>query len=459
LHARTAQVLEARAGDAAGEEAPLLAHHWEQAGERLIAARWQRTAVVHLGMGRIGEALFHQRKIVELLADEPEEGEVEELLGVARGAMIYSAARSNLPEEEVTALFDDAFGSGEESVAHARALVYYGAALMGPGRSPEAIEVLERGIAMSRSLGARDVEAAALATGIIASVSEAPRRAAEWLGEIERLTEGDPSLGGADMGVKPILLARFAGFMALRNLGRAEEATPLADRLLEATGEDLAPVEENLLFAVLALRDAAAGRAEAAQRKLQRADAMMGKLSNPAAQPNHAMATGLIGLRIGSIDEAARAFERAVELGLDRGAAVGAGVSSLGMLAGIRRAQGRLSEARALLERGIETAHRLGVRGHQAFGRVGLSRVRIAEGGADAGEEAGRDIEVAQRIFAELGMCSGLAQVAEARADLAELAGDDGARREAIEEAARLHRSCGEEVMARLVAARLAEAR
>ena len=176
LHARTARVLESLAGDSADEEAPLLAHHWEQAGERLMASRWQRTAVFRLGLGRAGEALFHQRKIVELLVDEPEEGEVEELLGEARAGMIYAAARSNLPEEEVRALFHDAFGSGEESVAHARALTNYGSALIGPGRLPEAMDAVERGIAMARRLGARDVQAAGLMTGMIKATGSEPCR-------------------------------------------------------------------------------------------------------------------------------------------------------------------------------------------------------------------------------------------------------------------------------------------
>ncbi len=147
-----------------------------------------------------------------------------------------------------------------------------------------------------------------------------------------------------------------------------------------------------------------------------------------------------------------------MELGLDRPVAVGSGLNALAMLAGIRREQGRLAEARVLFERGLETSLRLGVQLLQALGQVGLGRVRIAEGGANAGAEARRNIEAAERIFAELGHCTGLAQAAEARADLAELEGDDGARREALEEAARLHRSCGDEVIARLVEARLAEA-
>ncbi len=268
---------------------------------------------------------------------------------------------------------------------------------------------------------------------------------------LERLTKGDPSLGSEIIGAKPIVLGGFGGLMVLRNLGRADEAAALTDRLLEVLGEELVPVEEGLLFGALALQDAAAGRAEAAQRRLQRAEAALGKMSNPGAATSHAFVAGIVWLRIGSLDEAARAFERVVELGLDRAVSTGQGLSALGMLAGIRREQGRLAEARALLERSLEISLRRGVRGLQAFGRVGLSRVRIAEGGTDAGEEACRDIEAAERIFAELGHCAGLAQVAEARADLAELEGDDGARREALEEAARLHRSCGDEVIARLV--------
>jgi class 3 adenylate cyclase len=456
LHTRAARVLEAHAGEAADEVAPLLAHHWEQAGEQLMAARWQRRAALRLGMGRVGEALFHQRKIVELLADEPEEGEVDELLGGARAHMIYAAARSNLPEEEVRALFEDAFGSGEESAAHARALTFYGAALVGPGRLPEATDVIERGIAMAHSVGARDVEAGGLAVGIIASAFDAPRRAVEWLGELERLTEGDPSLGSSDISAKPVLLGRCAGLMALRRLGRAEEETALVDRLLAAQGEELAPAEVSVLFEMLAVRDASAGRAETARSRLQRADTAMESISNPAARPTHALASGAVWLRIGSLDEAERAFERAVELAMELGLGVVAGLDALGTLAGIRREQGRLAEARAHLERGIETAIRLGIRSVQAFGRVGLGRVRIAEGGA--GDDARRDIQAAERIFADLGICSGLAQVAEARADLAELAGDDDARRRALEEAARLHRTCGDEVMARLVNARLTRA-
>ena len=167
----------------------------------------------------------------------------------------------------------------------------------------------------------------------------------------------------------------------------------------------------------------------------------------------------MVWLRIGSLDEATRAFERVVEFDPDGAVASGVGLGALGMLAAVRREQGRLAEARALLERSLEASRRLGVRASQAFGRVGLTRVRIAEGGSDAGREARRDIEAAEHIFAELGHCAGLAQLAEAQADLAEFEGDADARREALEEAARLHRSCGDEVIARLVDARLAEAR
>jgi tetratricopeptide (TPR) repeat protein len=274
-----------------------------------------------------------------------------------------------------------------------------------------------------------------------------------------RLTEGDPSLGSGLIGARPILLGGYGGLMLLRGLGRADEAATLADRLLEVAGEELVPAEQSLLFGGLAVQDAMAGRAEAARHRLQRAEAVMGEMTNPGAFVIQAMAAGMVWLRIGSLEEAARAFERVVELGLDRGRSATVGLTVLPILAGIRREQGRLAEARLALERCVEISLRFGVAIAQVLGHVGLSRVRIAEGGADAGEEALRDIEAAERSCTELGYCAGLAQVAEARADLAELAGDDGARREALEEAARLHRSCGDEVIARLIDGRLAEAR
>jgi hypothetical protein len=127
-------------------------------------------------------------------------------------------------------------------------------------------------------------------------------------------------------------------------------------------------------------------------------------------------------------------------------------------LASLRREAGRLEEARALLAPGIETTRRLGLPLLEALARVTLARVRVAEGGPGADDEARRDAEAAERIYSEHGHAVGLAQVAEARADLAEIAGDDGARHAALEEAARLHRASGDQVMAGRVEARLAEA-
>ena len=59
VHAAVARGLEAQAGEKLDEQAALLAHHCEQAGEILNAARWHRRAAEWAGLNDINAALHH----------------------------------------------------------------------------------------------------------------------------------------------------------------------------------------------------------------------------------------------------------------------------------------------------------------------------------------------------------------------------------------------------------------
>jgi class 3 adenylate cyclase len=100
LHAGVAKAIEALAGDAAEQRAALLAHHWEEAGEKLQAARWQARTATRLRMNA-GESLFHWRKVTELLAEEADAPEVRALLGPAsskrRAARTGTVTRASTP--------------------------------------------------------------------------------------------------------------------------------------------------------------------------------------------------------------------------------------------------------------------------------------------------------------------------------------------------------------------------
>jgi GrpB-like predicted nucleotidyltransferase (UPF0157 family) len=70
--------------------------------------------------------------------------------------------------------------------------------------------------------------------------------------------------------------------------------------------------------------------------------------------------------------------------------------------------------------------------------------VLLAEGGEERIAAAREEIERAEVLAAERKLHVTLAQLQEARAELAGLEGDPAAQERALREAARLHRACGD---------------
>ncbi len=74
-HAAVARVIEQQDGQRLDERAALLAHHWEEAGEALVAARWHRRAAESPACPGFGWAMHHWERVRSLLrglAQEPE---------------------------------------------------------------------------------------------------------------------------------------------------------------------------------------------------------------------------------------------------------------------------------------------------------------------------------------------------------------------------------------------------
>jgi len=71
IHTAVAGAIEARGGDLE-ERAPLLAHHWEEAGEPLTAAGWHLRAAYWIGPSDVSEMERHARAVLALLCDREE---------------------------------------------------------------------------------------------------------------------------------------------------------------------------------------------------------------------------------------------------------------------------------------------------------------------------------------------------------------------------------------------------
>ncbi|MDG2303669.1 MAG: adenylate/guanylate cyclase domain-containing protein [Candidatus Binatia bacterium] len=100
-HLAAARALADLHSDQLSEKAALLAHHFEQGGKALEAARFHARAALWVGTKDIPEALRHDRRVVELLERISPSDETMTLGVKARARLLQLAWRSGMePEEE-----------------------------------------------------------------------------------------------------------------------------------------------------------------------------------------------------------------------------------------------------------------------------------------------------------------------------------------------------------------------
>src|SRR5262249_11760636 len=107
LHASVARALADVGPDKLDERAALLAHHWEEAGEALMAARWSRRAAEWVGVNDLAAAARHCQKVRALLAGVPETPETMEMGVFTAIALLNLGWRLGMSEEEAGTVFSE----------------------------------------------------------------------------------------------------------------------------------------------------------------------------------------------------------------------------------------------------------------------------------------------------------------------------------------------------------------
>jgi adenylate cyclase len=102
-HAAVARSLEALHADKLDEEAALLAQHWDEAGEPILAARWYERAALRIGQSDVGAAARHWQRIRELTRERPEDAEAAGLATRACTWVLSAGWRLGISPEEVEA--------------------------------------------------------------------------------------------------------------------------------------------------------------------------------------------------------------------------------------------------------------------------------------------------------------------------------------------------------------------
>src|SRR5207247_1031800 len=116
IHAAIARALLTIHGPAAATHAALLAHHFDEAGEHLEAARWHEQAGRRVARSDPADGVRHCRRVTTLLAAVPESRETLMLELTSRIALLEIGRIAGIEEREARGLFDEARAIAERAL-------------------------------------------------------------------------------------------------------------------------------------------------------------------------------------------------------------------------------------------------------------------------------------------------------------------------------------------------------
>ncbi len=212
VHGAVARALEAQAGDKLDEQAALLAHHCELAGEVLNAARWHKRAAEWAGLNDINAALYHWLRVRALVRSTGDDAESTALTMMACSRALTLGWRLGESAADWSTLFEEGCAAAERA-GDLPALSMLNAnwsALSGltRGSADEFVRYSAAAVAI-----ADQTTDAALRSGTRAFLTYAhwyrgdSREAESVAGDLIALAGDDPDLGTAVAGLSPLIAA------------------------------------------------------------------------------------------------------------------------------------------------------------------------------------------------------------------------------------------------------------
>ncbi|MEQ1865827.1 MAG: adenylate/guanylate cyclase domain-containing protein [Micropepsaceae bacterium] len=233
LHATVAGAIERANADRLDESAALLAHHWEEAGEALTAARWHKRAAEWAGITNAAESLRHWERVRHLTRTLAPNEETRQLGITACQGVLGLAWRLGTSMTDAEHAFEEGKQLANGNVATLAALNGHFAGVAGlvgghcdsywsHGREATRLAdmTVDRGlqIAQRAYLGWGCLFAGRLVEGLEVCVATAER------------FPSDPALGIAFTGYSPYLGVLNIHAWILARLGRFDEALDVCDR-------------------------------------------------------------------------------------------------------------------------------------------------------------------------------------------------------------------------------------
>jgi adenylate cyclase len=461
VHRAVAQALGALDPTKLDERAALVAHHWEQAGDALQAARWYRRAAVWTGLNNVIEAYRHWQRVRELLDRLPESEETIKQGAEARAQLIWMAIRVGGSEDDVACLVQEAkelaTRSGDPGVL-GQVLQSDGNFRLYSGKVNESLPVLDEAVRCADETEDRGLRVSAcmsqvLAYGMAGRLSESLVRAEEAI----ELCQRDPDAGAAIVGYSPHLFLLGVRGMLLTEMGRYSEAQRDLDRALALARERHELLPEMLAQGMRVELCDAVGETHGAVAHAQEATNVAEKMANQAGRTFSYHRLGMAYTLEGEWTHALNALGQALAIAREHNTGRQFEAHILARLAEVHRELGEHSKARATAEEAIGVARRDGAKLGEIQACIALAGALSNAGDADLKGDIESTIESAMSLVDETGAERNRARIHEARAELARLVGDEETRECELREAHRLCTEMGATGHAERVARELAD--
>ena len=242
-HRAVATALEGLHADDLDEKAGLLAHHWEEAGEPVVSARWHLRTARWTGGRDTSATVTHMLVARDLLDGAPETDESMRLGVEVRAQLMPYTARSQRVAEQYDALFEQAeaisLRLGDE---HTRARLIQSRVYseVQVGGRPEHDEAIDEAMQIADRLGDFDLRVGLRTSRAIWSFVGARRSVVEGVRFCDDAIElvGDRKRAGfALTGANAIVMLWFVRGSLLSLAGRREDAVRSHERGIELARE------------------------------------------------------------------------------------------------------------------------------------------------------------------------------------------------------------------------------
>jgi len=445
VHAALARAIEQQYSEQLDERAALLAHHWEEAGEALSAARWHRRAAGWVGRSDVVAATHHCARVRTLLRELPDDDETA-ALGIAACTLLLRLSwRVGTGLDEAHVLLEEgqtlANAIGDRR-AHLNLSMVYCNALLGDGDIAAYLD-----LAIENRRAALELDDIAVQANAYVYLVDALVWAARFPAALQMAEEG---LARFQRQISSYTaFSHWRGY-CLGLVGRLPEGLEEIGRCRRLAEQHGRPETTGIaLFLASEVHYYAhdADRALASARQLEEISRRLGEPTTMAALTR--LAFGYAHLAAGRAADAIKSVRAALDLHR-RVDQANAGASAT-LLAEALLQAGDLSAAQSAAEEAIALCRR-SLRGLQeAVAHGVLARALLRRDGAAAGAAVEAALACAAELIERTGARTLAPALIEWRAELAAVLGDDATRDQLLRQAEQLY----EEIGAPLHAARL----